>query len=47
MFLLSALVTVWLLLSLSPTVPTLLLGVALFGGTLLASSLHVMSRLYS
>jgi len=47
MFILSALVTVWLLLSLSPTVPTLLLGVALFGGTLLASSLHVMSRLYS
>ena len=46
-FLLSALVTVWLMLSLSPTVPTLLLGVALFGGTLLASSLHVMSRLYS
>lgn len=46
-FIVSALVTAGLLLTLSPTVPTALLGIALFGGALLASSLHVMSRLYS
>ncbi|MFB6142180.1 MAG: J domain-containing protein [Halorientalis sp.] len=46
-FLVSAIVTVWLFMTLAPSVTTLIASVLLLGLTLLASTLHIVSRIYS
>lgn len=46
-FLASAFITVWLLMSMQPSVPTLLISVVVLGCTVFFSILHVISRIYS
>jgi hypothetical protein len=46
-FLISAFVTVWLLMTWMPSVPTLFLSLLLLGGTVFFSILHLVSQVYS
>ncbi|WP_336002787.1 J domain-containing protein [Halorientalis halophila] len=46
-FLISAFVTVWLLMTWVPSVPTLFLSLLLLGGTVFFSILHLVSQVYS